>query len=185
MSYKTVPAYVQYVRGWEETQNREHPVMDWMFDYEAAFDRGDMKSGPHTPWHSDDFSFTKSTGTCITGGAPAWAALLEMYAPFTTHYHEPFFYIIWETPTGYELIGSAKVFANLPAPGESTKTDLEGRKWDIEAPGAFHFEYVKDPSGPKGLKLKSEKLFADAIPMVGEMVKRGMVTSEQVMAQAS
>jgi hypothetical protein len=159
--------------------------MDWMFDYEAAFDWGDMKSGSHAPWHSDDFSFTKSTGVCVTGGAAAWSALLEMYAPFSSHYHEPAFIIIWESATGYELFGWAKIFAKLPAPGEPTKTDLEGRKWDIEAPGAFYFEYVKDPSGPKGLKLKGQKLFADGMPMIGEMVKRGMVTPEQVMAQAS
>lgn len=184
MPYATVPAYIQYVKGWE-VRYREHPVIDWMFDYEAAFDWGNMRAGPHYPWHADDFSFTKSTGECVTGGERAWAALLEMYAPFTSHYHEPFFYVIWETATGYELIGAAKVFARLPAPGEQTKTDLEGRKWDLELPGAFHFEYVKDPSGPKGLKLKGQKLYADGIPMVGEMVKRGMVTPEQVLPQAS
>jgi len=181
MSYTTVPAYIQYAKGWE-TRFREHPVMDWMFDYEAAFDHGDMKHVPHTPWHTDDFSYTKPTGVCITGGAAAWAALLEMYAPFSAYYHEPSFFVVWETPTGYELFGSAKVFAKLLAPGEQTKTDLNGHKWDIEAQGAFHFKYVKDPSGPKGLKLKSSTLFADEIPMVGEMIKRGMVTPEQVLA---
>jgi len=184
MSYTTTPAYIQYAKGWE-TRFKEHPVIDWMFDYEAAFDRGDMKSGPHTPWHSDDFSYTKTTGECITGGAPAWAALLEMYAPFSAQYHEPSFFFIWETPTGYELFGSATIYANLAAPGEQTKADLDGRKWDIQAPGAFHFVFVKDPSGPKGLKLKGQKLFADGMPMIGEMIKRGMVTPEQVLAKAS
>jgi hypothetical protein len=184
MSYTTVPAYIQHVKGWE-SRCREHPVMDWMSDYEAAFDWGDMKSGPHSPWHADDFSYTKPTGECVTGGAAAWAALLEMYAPFSAHYHEPFFYAIWETETGYELFGSAKMFVKLLVPGEQTKTDLEGRKWDLELPGAFHFDYVKDPSGPKGLKLKGQKLFADGIPIVAEMVKRGMVTPEQVLAPPS
>lgn len=77
----------------------------------------------------------------------------------------------------------AKIFAKLPAPGEQTKTDLQGRKWDIEVPAAFHFVYVKDTSGPKGLKLKSQKLYGDSMPMVGEMIKRGMVTPEQILAQ--
>jgi hypothetical protein len=184
MSYSTVPAYIQHVKGWE-TRCREHPVIDWMFDYEAAFDWGDMKSGPYTTWHTDDFSFTKSTGERIAAGAPSWAAVLEIVAPFSAHYFEPFFCVIWETPTGYEFLGLAKIFGKLHAPGEQTKTDLEGRKWDVDAPAASLFEFVKDTSGPKGLKLKSQTLFADGIPMIGEMVKRGMVTPEQVLAQAS
>jgi hypothetical protein len=184
MSYTTVPAYIQHVKGWE-SRCREHPVMDWMSDYEAAFDWGDMKSGPYTAWHTDDFSFTKSTGERIASGAPSWAAVLEIVAPFSAHYFEPFFFIVWETPTGYEFFGIAKIYGKLHAPGEQTKTDLEGRKWDVEAPAASLFEFVKDPSGPKGLKLKGQKLFADGIPMIGEMVKRGMVTPEQVLAHAS
>lgn len=184
MSFATTPAYIYSIKGWEK-QYREIPVIDWMFDYEAAFDWGDMKSGPHTPWHADDFSYTKPTGVCVTGGEAAWAALLEGYSPFSSHYHEPFFFIIWDTPTGYGLFGCAKVFGKLHAPGELTKTDLEGRKWDVEIPGAFLFEYVKDPSGPKGLKLKSQKLFADGVPVICDMIKRGMVTIDQVMARAA
>lgn len=181
MSYATVPAYVQYVRGWDP-KYREHPVIDWMFDYEALLDWGDLRKGPHTPWHADDFFFTKPSGERIQGGAKAWASMLELYAPYTSYYHEPRFYIIWETATGWELIGSATVYAKLAAPGEATKTDGEGRKWDIEAPGAFHFVYVKDPTGPKGLKLQGQSLFADGMPIIGEMLKRGMVTPEQVLA---
>jgi hypothetical protein len=183
MSYPTIPAYIQSCKGWE-LRLKEHPVMDWMFDYENAFDFGNMKSESHDVWHTSDFYFTKSNGTCVTGGAEGWAALLETYAPFSEHFHEPMWLVIFETPTGYELCGQAKVFANLHVPGEKKKTDLQGRKWDIEAPGAFHFEYVKDHTGPKGLKMKGEKLYADGIPMVGEMIKRGMVTAEQALGQS-
>jgi hypothetical protein len=180
----TTSAIIQHCSGWEP-RLLVHPLWSWMADYETAFDWGAMKSGLHTPWHTDDFSFTKATGEVIAGGIAAWAAVVEMYAPFSAHFHEPFFFVIWETETGYELFGCAKMFVNLHAPGEQTKADLQGRKWDVEAPGAFHFVYVKDPEGPKGMKLKSEKLFADGLPMVGEMVKRGMVTPEQVLAKAS
>ena len=184
MSSITVSASIQSAKAWE-TRFREHPVVDWMLDYEEAFDWGDMKSGPCNVWLTDDFSFTKPTGERIASGAPSWAAVLQIVAPFSAHYLEPFFFIIWETPTGYEFFGIANIFGKLHAPGEQTKTDLEGRKWDVEAPAASLFEFVKDPSGPKGLKLKGQKLFADGIPMIGEMVKRGMVTPEQVLAQAS
>src|SRR5271163_4001722 len=183
MSYLTQPTYLVSVPGWDP-RTREHPVIDWMFDYEDAFDWGDMKSGPHTPWHSDDFTFTKPTGVSSPPGAPSWAALLEKYAPFSAHYHEPLHFIVYETSSGYELTGVANIFANLQVPGEKTKSDLQGRKWEIQAPGAFHFVYEKDPSGPKGLKIKSQELYADGIPLVGEMVKRGMVTWDQVTQQS-
>ena len=184
MPYPTVPAYIQSAKGWE-TRFREHPVMDWLTDYEVALDTGDMKSGPHTPWHADDFSFTKPTGESFSGGAPAWAAFLEMHAPFKAHYLEPLFFVIWETPTGYDLFGSAHWYGNLHAPGAPTKTDLQGRKWDVVNSAATHIKFVKDPSGPKGLKLQNQVLFSDGSAMLGEMVKRGMVTPEQVLAQAS
>lgn len=176
-----VSASIMSAAAWEK-RFRDHPVVDWMLDFEEAFDFGDMKSGPWNAWVTDDFSFTKPTGECIAGGEPAWAAVLETYAPFVAHYHEPFFSAQWETPTGYELIGCAKMFVKLPVPGKDTTKDQEGREWDVGVPGAFHFEYTKDPSGPKGLKMKSQKIFADGIPLVSEMVKRGMVTADQVLS---
>src|SRR5438045_2970439 len=122
MSYPTTPAYVQICNGWEP-RLKEHPVFDWMFDYEAGFDWGDMKSGPHSPWHADDFAFTKPNGQTITGGDPAWKALLEMYAPFSAHYHEPAWFVIWETASGYVLVGQANMYGNFHVPGEKTKKD--------------------------------------------------------------
>jgi hypothetical protein len=181
MPFATSPAYIQYVQGWEP-RIREHPVIDWMFDYEEAFDFGDMKSGPHAPWHADDFVYVKS-GEASGAGAPSWAKLISDYAPFASHYHEPRYFIVYETATGFELMGWANIFGNFLVPGEKNKADLKGRKWEMMAPGAFHFIFEKDASGPKGLKLKKQELFADGIPLVGELVKRGMVTWEEAAQQ--
>ncbi len=177
MSFPTVRSYVQHTQGSPE-KTREHPVIDWMFDYEKALDYGDMKAGPHTPWHSDDFVYVKN-GAASAPGAPSWAKLVGDYALFVSHYHEPAFYTIHETATGWDLIGWANIFANLPVPGDKVR-DALGREWDIKVPGAFHFVYVKDPSGPKGLKLQRQELFVDGVAVGKEVVKRGIATWEQI-----
>lgn len=41
---------------------------------------------------------------------------------------------------------------------------------------------MKDVEGPGGFKMSEERLYADGVSMVGEMVKRGMVTAEQAIA---
>jgi len=183
MSYPTKPAYIiESCEGWDP-KHLEHPVFDWMQDHEQAFDFGDMKSKGYSPWLTDDFSFTKPNGETISGGAPAWAALLELYSPLTEHYHEPRWGMIWETENGYILAGCAIMYGNFPVPGEKKYKDLKGREWDVSGPGAFHFEYVKDPSGPKGMKMKSQKIYANVLGLAAGMVKRGMITPEQVFTQ--
>lgn len=59
---------------------------------------------------------------------------------------------------------------------------MTGRKWDVEAPSAFHFTVFKD-SGAKhgGIKLKRSKVFSDTAPVVVEMLKRGILKPEQLL----
>jgi hypothetical protein len=127
---------------------------------------------------------TRPSGETIRGGEAAWEALKEMYAVFTAYYHEPMWYIIWETEAGYFLTGQAIMYGNFPVEGATKVKDLEGREWDFAGPGAFSFEYAKDPTGPKGLKLKGEKLCADGIGLVKALVARGMCNAEQGLAMA-
>lgn len=180
MAYPTKPAYIVTCAGWEE-RLKEHPVFDWMFDHEAAFDFGTAKQEPYTNWFTDDFTFVDSSGKS-TQGAEAWTALLATYAPLSSHFHEPFFGVVFENEHGFELFGCAKIFANLLVPGEGNKKkDLSGREWDVVSPGAFHFTYIRDENGPKGMKLSEEKLYADGLPMVGKLLERGMVTPEELI----
>jgi hypothetical protein len=78
------------------------------------------------------------------------------------------------------MMGVAHIFADLAVPGEKTKPDLSGRLWDVTVPGAFLFRCVADPSGPKGFKVKSMTLYGDGTPVVGEMIKRGIVRPEDL-----
>jgi len=182
MSYPTVPAYIQTPKGWE-SRLKEHPVFDWMYDHHLLFDSGEMKTTPYNVWHTDDFTFTKSDGVTIAPGEQSWAVMWEQYAPFTKFTHEPAWLVIWETATGWELTGYARLFANLPVPGESIHEDVDGNKWDVQGHGMFQFTYVKDPSGPKGIKMGTFKLFADPTPLFGEMIKRGMISGEDLLAK--
>ncbi|KUJ23776.1 uncharacterized protein LY89DRAFT_662578 [Mollisia scopiformis] len=180
MSYPTIPAYQTQANGAEKL-SREHPVLDFLIDHQEAFDTGKMKTEPYTVFHVDDFVFTKSDGTVLPPGEASWKGLLEGYAPFNKHYHEGRYACIYERNGIWEMVGFANVYANLLVPGEKTKKDQSGRQWDVLVPGAFLFTCVKDPTGPKGFKVKSMTLFGDGVPVVGEMMKRGMVKAEDLV----
>ena len=182
MSYPTQPAFIQYSSGWEQRW-RTHPVYDFMCEHHLAFDEGNMKTQPYTDWHTSELTLTKPNGETVSPGQPSWDALLEQYAPFSAHRHQPVWVAIWETDDGgYEFVGNAKMFADLLVPGGvKSKQDSNGRKWDVEGQAMSMCRFVRDPSGPKGLKLAYFKLFLDPTPLMGEMVKRGMVNGSDLM----
>jgi hypothetical protein len=180
MSYPTIPAYQAHCKG-AEPRLREHPVLDFLFDHQEAFDRGNMKTEPYTVFHTDDFIFTKTDGTVLPPGEASWKGWLESYASFSEHLHEARYCCVYERDGGWEMMGLATIYANLHVPGEKTKTDSSGRQWDVAVPGALLFNCVKDPAGPKGFKVKSMALFGDGVPIVGEMMKRGMIKPEDLL----
>jgi len=179
MAYPTIPAYQIYAKDGEKMP-REHPVFDFTVMHQEAFDDGSMKSGPYTAFHTDDFIFTKSDGTVLAPGEASWKGWLEGYAPFVKHFHEARYACLYERNGGWEMVGFANIYGNLPVPGEKTKKDSFGGQWDIVVPGAFLFVIVKDPTGPKGFKMKSMTVYGDGVPVVSEMIKRGMVKPEDL-----
>ncbi|KIW10694.1 hypothetical protein PV08_11658 [Exophiala spinifera] len=193
----TTPAVIVHIDGAggiDKSYRERHPVLDFLFTHQEAFDHGTMKTEPYTQFHTSDFVFTKSDGTVLPAGEESWKGWLEGYAPFTEHLHEARYCCVYErrrdddddaggSTSFWEMLGIANVFADLPAPGEKTKTDLSGRKWDVAVPGAFLFTCVADPAGPKGFKVKSMTLYGDGTPVVGEMIKRGMVKPEDLLAK--
>jgi hypothetical protein len=184
MSYPTRPVWIETAKGWEE-RLKVHPVFAWMFEYGPGFDSGRTKSDPHTVWHTDDYIYVKPDGTPGKPGADSWEVAKKMYANFTEHYHEPREIIVWETETGYEMVGFAHIFANLPTAAEKTVADLEGRKWHVGVPGSFKFVYVKDASGPQGLKIKYQATMGDGIGILKAVVESGMAPADQALALLS
>lgn len=180
MSYPTTtPAYLSQANG-AERLSREHPVLDFLIDHQEAFDHGNMKNEPYTVFHTDDFVFTKSDGTVLPPGEASWKGWLEGYAAFSEHFHDSRYACIYERNGIWEMLGFANLYANLLVPGEKTKKDSTGRLWDVYVPGSLVFTCVKDPAGPKGFKVKTMTLYGDGTSVVGEMVKRGMVKSEDL-----
>lgn len=170
--------YVANSRGWP-SEFASHEAWTWLSDHEKVFDFGDLKtSGEHTKWITDDFEFTTPFGQKTVGLEPSWAALLRTYAFFSAHYHEPQEFVVWETDNGYKLMGQAYMYVKFVGDkqvGDGVQ-DLEGRKWDARFMGKFFFEWVRDPQGHKGLKMKREDVTADGFPMFAALVERGVVT---------
>jgi len=177
MTSQTLPAFISHSRGWEVA--KQHPCMAWMARYtQHAFNNDAVRkdSAEFGKWHTADFIHINADGTKYTGWDETFAALQQIYAPFTSFCHEPVFVNCWETEDGWEMVGQATMFADLPVPGgDKTHTDLTGKKWDLGLPGMFHFWYVKDKSGPDGIKMKRSDVFSDTFPAIQEMMKRGMI----------
>jgi hypothetical protein len=182
MSYPTKPAFVVTTKGWDEL--RVHPAMAWMEKYTYAWDGKEINESNTTDWHTEDHVYQAPNGEVATGSKAAVNAALATYAPFAAHMHEPNGTIsCWETQDGWEMLGQATLFIDLPVPGgPKTKKDLSGRAWDIAAPGMFQFSYVKDKGAKHdGIKMKLQKVFSDSGARMIEMIKRGMVKPEQLL----
>lgn len=117
----------------------------------------------------------------MSGGFASWAALSkEVYAPFSSHLHDPYFAVTWENDNGWEMIGAANLYWNLAAPGDGAKVkDSQGKEWDGKGPAAFKFRYVKQADG--GIKMGSTEIFADPTAAVVTMLKRGMMSPEDLI----
>ncbi|KAJ9639319.1 hypothetical protein H2201_008311 [Coniosporium apollinis] len=181
MSYQTTPAFIKYCpKGWDDV--RSHPAMAWMEKYTNMFDSRAAFDAPHSDWHTSDYTLHEANGTIVSGGEAGWAALKNIYSPFSAHLHDPTFLIWWETEKGWEMIGQADMCANLAAPGGQKKKDRNGNEWDVIIPSAFHFEYVKDDGAQHdGILLRRTEILADSGPAVVEMMKRGMLKPEELM----
>jgi len=78
----------------------------WTEDYEkATFD---------PKWYRPDFVWVKSDGTVYEGREKALEALKALYGPLPSWHHEVTFMNCIETDFGYEMIGKATMWANLP-----------------------------------------------------------------------
>ncbi len=183
MSYPTTNAFIYSFTGFDET-TRSHPCMNWCEKYTLSFDSREMFQKDYSEWHTDDYTYQKSNGQVTSGGAAAFDKVKEDYSFFSGTNHAPNFLCCWETADGWEMLGQAVMYANLAAPGGSGQvmTDPAGKKWDVGVPSAFHFFFVKDPSGSAGgIKMKRMEVYGDSMPVAAEMLKRGMMKPEQLM----
>ena len=112
----------------------------------------------------------------LEGREKAIEAVKNLYGPLTAQSHQPYFLNCIESDAGYELLGLATPWADLPgepAAGETKKKDRHGRAWDIGGPGCFRFNLVKDGDG---YLLSRIEIFADSGPILMVMPKRGVLS---------
>jgi hypothetical protein len=128
---------------------------------------------------SPDFTLVKPDGISTTGNAPAFKESKGMYQFFTSELHEPYFLVCWETKDGWDMIGQAHLYANLPGdatPQEKKVKDLQGQEWHVKIPGAFVFSYVRQNGAPHdGIVLRRTEIMSDSMPAVQILMARGVI----------
>lgn len=179
MSLPTKPAFI-HVGSWDD-EIRAHPALKWMERYtKDVIDGRKFNESATSVGHTTDWTLQKSTGETIEGADAAWKALAEVYAPFSSHVHDPSFLISWETEKGWDMFGVAWLWYELAAPpsgGEKRMKGYGGKEWDGVLPGAFYFTYVKDGSD---VKLARTEIYSDPSAAMVQMLKRGMLKPEHL-----
>jgi hypothetical protein len=174
MSFPTKPAFVYY-GGWSEV-TAKHPAVKWLEVHTREFDSRTWETKRYT----SDFIYVAPDGQVHEGLEKAMEAIKATYGPLTAQYHQPYFMVCTETEDGYDMMGQATLYANLPgepAAGQSKVKDKDGKEWDIGVPGAFHFWCVKNGDD---FLLKRTEMHADTGPLVMGLLKRGVITPQQL-----
>jgi len=181
MSYSTTNAFI-HTGNWDE-ETRSHPAVKFLEDYAAEFDKSDW-SIEHEAWTTADWELQKADGTTFHGAKESYDAVKELYGPLTAFLHEASFLIAWDTKEGWDVVGFANLFMNLPgeSQGQKVKDEAQGKSWDLMVPTAFRFTYVKDSrSKHDGILLKKTVIYADSGPVVMGLLKRGVLKPEQLV----
>lgn len=129
-------------------------------------------------YQTSDFTYAKPNGQIFPSGKASWDQVAEDYSFFTKYHHEPYFFVCWERQQGdgWEMLGNAWLFANLPNGNGSGIKDGKGREWEIKVPAGFHFVYMKDSSAKHGgINLATTSVTSDTGPVVVELLKRGVM----------
>ena len=185
MSFPTQPAFIH--KGTWSPESRAHPALDFLEYYGGqVFDKQAWKTEHFSHWHTHDYTFTRPDGSVVSGGHEAWTdGHHSLYGDFSGHQHDPIFFVVWETQDGWELIGEGNVYADFAAGGDvgDKVKNRTGREWHTLMYGSFHFEFVRSEAGEKnkyGILIKSLRIFADSLPILGGKIKRGIVKKEDL-----
>jgi hypothetical protein len=181
MSSPSQPACVHY-GDWDD-QTRAHRCMNWTEQWAMAFERKENWERPYTEWQTSNTIFIKSDGATFTG-AESWEATKAVYAPLAKFHHESYFLICVGTDYGWEGIGQATIYANLPGergagepPRVRDKRASGEEEWDVAVPGAFRFEYVKNDQGMHdGIRVRKTEIMSDSLSIVMTLAKRVVIS---------
>ncbi|KAG9739255.1 hypothetical protein KCU75_g16484, partial [Aureobasidium melanogenum] len=88
MSYAT-PAFVHY-GDWDDTTRKE-PSQKWFEKIVHEIFDAHKWNTPYSELYTDDMELLKPDGSTVKGGKQAWAAVAQLYGPFTTQSTQPFY----------------------------------------------------------------------------------------------
>lgn len=92
MSFPTQQVYI-HTGSWDD-ETRQHPAMKWFETYTKEVIDGRQFDKDPLADHISDFVMVKSTGQQVKGAEAALKSLgTEIYAPFSSHLHDPEFLI--------------------------------------------------------------------------------------------
>ncbi|KAK1044089.1 hypothetical protein LTR12_018153 [Friedmanniomyces endolithicus] len=176
MSYAT-PAFVHH-GDWNETTRKE-PSQKWFETIVHEIFDAHKWNTPYSDLYTDDMELLKPDGSTVEGGKEAWAAVAQLYGPFTAQWTQPFCMVVTETDYGWEMIGQAWIFGDLPgepANGEQKVKDGRGKEWDVGMAGTFRFQYRKvDGAKHGGMLLQMVQIMSDTAPLLMRMTGRGLL----------
>ena len=150
--------------------------MEWMNRFRNDFDKATFDP----KWYRPELVYVAPDGTAYEGRDKALEAIKALYGPLPAFRHEAVMVNVIERDFGYEMIGRAMMWANLPgepAPGETKKKDADGKEWDLVGPGGFRFFYVKEGNN---FALSRLEMMADTAPLTLGLVRRGVISTKDL-----
>ncbi|KAH7243782.1 hypothetical protein MRS44_017148 [Fusarium solani] len=177
MSYPTKPCFVGSFKGWDN-EALKHPALQYLNDLNTDF--GETKvahSGPHTKWSTQDWEFQAQNGQVLRG-EEAWKRLIHSARFYDKLSIDPLCAFIQDTEDGYDGILYANLYTNFVKPGEKNQSDNKGIEWEMRIPRTYRLTFVKDSSGPHGLKLSKLAIVGDVMGTMATAVRKGLVSQE-------
>lgn len=121
-----------------------------------------------------------SDGTIASGREAGVKALTDKYAPFTGgHKHDPTELFTWQEGDHWCMFGHARCYIGFEDQANTVK-DQHGDAWNVVVEATYRFVYVKDDSAPKGFRMRETKIYADPMPAVQFMLKKGIVSAKDL-----
>ncbi|KAM5350083.1 hypothetical protein ACJ41O_006588 [Fusarium nematophilum] len=174
--------------------------MQYLNDLNTDF--GETKvahSEPHTKWSTQDWEFQAQNGQVLRG-EEAWKRLIHSARFYDKLSIDPLSAFIQDTEDGYDGILYANLYTNFVKPGEKNESDNKGIEWEmrvsillrmcepagqllnvIQIPRAYRLTFVKDSSGPHGLKLNKLAIVGDVMGTMATAVRKGLVSQENAL----
>lgn len=198
MSFPTKLCFVISCQGWDK-ELLKHPAMEYLNDLNMAF--GETKaahSEPHTKWSTQDWEFQAQSGQVLRG-EEAWKRVIHTTRFYDKFSMEPLSAFIQDTEDGYDGIVYGNLYTNFVELGEKKHTDSKGIEWELrvsislrmresagqllnimQIPRAYRLTFMKDSSGPHGLKLSKLAIVGDTLSTMAAAVHKGLVSQENV-----